>query len=157
MNKIISSKEVFQILVKHLVDMEEEKERLLEKYYPGTTDDREDFETIFDKYFKEIEYYISNTTAHDIEKSECPFVIIGSVVDLVAEEDNELETYQIISPFESKAIPNFEGASYLSPMGRALLLKKKNDKVAIETPMGSFAYIVKSIRIPQEMFTILMD
>lgn len=157
MNEAVSSKEVFEVLVKHLVDIEEEKERLLERYYPETTDDREDFETIFDRYFKEIESYISNTAANDIDKSECPFVIIGSVVELEAEEDNELETYEIVSPFESKINSDFDCASYLSPMGRALLLKKKNDKIDIETPMGKFAYIVKAIKMPQKVFAVLAD
>ena len=153
MNKTGLSKAVFEILVKHLVDIEEEKERLLERYFPGTTYDRQDFETMVDEYFKEIEYFISNTKVNDVDKPECPFIIIGSVVELEAEEDNELETYQIVSPFESKVSSDFDCASYLSPMGRALLLKKKNDKVDIETPMGKFTYVVKNIKIPPEMFT----
>lgn len=155
MNKTRLSKEVFEILVKHLVDIEEEKERLLERYFPETTDDRQNFEAMIDEYFKGIENYISITKVNDIVKSECPFIIIGCVVELESEEDDESETYQIVSPFESKLSSNFDYASYLSPMGRALLLKRKGDKVDIETPMGKFTYIIKNIKIPQEMFEIL--
>ncbi|MBZ4647049.1 MAG: hypothetical protein JG777_2538 [Clostridia bacterium] len=152
---IVLPKSVFEVLVKHLVDIEEEKEQLLERYYPDTTKEREAFEDFINNYIKEVEGYISNAKVTKSTKKTCPFVIIGSVVEIEDLHYNEVEKYQIVSPFESNSNSNADFASYLSPMGKALLLKKVKDKVMVETPMGQFTYIIKSIEIPNEMFSII--
>lgn len=152
MTGIALSRPVFDMLVKHLVDIEEEKEQLLKKYYPDATEEREAFEELINNYIKGIERCIYNAKVTETTKKACPFVIIGSIVEIENLDYNEIEKYQIVSPFESNSDPNVDFASYLSPMGKSLLLKKVKDKVTVETPIGRFAYIIKSIEIPGEMF-----
>ncbi|MGE4284347.1 MAG: GreA/GreB family elongation factor [Clostridia bacterium] len=150
MSKEVVSKQMFEIMVKHLVNIEEEKEQVLGKYYPDITEKRDAYEAVITEYIKKIEGYISNYKVDDAIKSACPCVIIGSIVELEDLQYNEIEKYQIVSPFESKMAFKTETASYLSPMGKALLLKRPNEQVNVETPMGKFAYIIKSIEVPQE-------
>ena len=148
-------KTVFEVLVKHLVDIEEEKEQLLERYYPDITEERDMFRDFIDNYIKQIENYISNAKTTKSAKRSCPFVIIGSIVEIEDLKYNEVERYQIVSPFESNLESGIDAASYLSPVGRALLLKKVKDKVTVETPAGQFTYLIRAIEIPEHYFAII--
>ncbi|NLY44356.1 MAG: GreA/GreB family elongation factor [Clostridiaceae bacterium] len=148
----VLSKAVFEMLVKHLVEIEEEKEQILGKYYPDTTEERELFIDLIDNYIGKIEEFIYKAKVKKDAEEACPFVIIGSTVEIEDMHCNEIERYKIISPFESNSNVNIDLASYLSPMGKALLLKKVNDIVLVETPMGQFTYIVRSIKLPREMY-----
>jgi len=145
---------VFESLVKHLVRIEEKKEQLLDRYYPDITKEREDFIQLIDNYMQEVENYISSARVVEDESISCPFVIIGSVVELENIDSNEIEKYRIVLPFECEISADMDYASFLSPLGRALLLKGIMDKVQIENPMGQFTYIIRSIDIPKEMYCV---
>jgi len=68
-------------------------------------------------------------------------VQIGSTVDL--EGDNGKESYTIVGSAE--ASPGQGRISNESPVGRALLGKKKGDKVTISVPAGDMHYKVVGI------------
>jgi transcription elongation factor GreA len=68
-------------------------------------------------------------------------VQIGSTVEL--EGDNGRESYTIVGSAE--ASPGQGRISNESPVGRALLGKKKGDKVTIHVPAGDMHYKVVSI------------
>ncbi len=68
-------------------------------------------------------------------------VQIGSTVEL--EGDNGKESYTIVGSAE--ASPGQGRISNESPVGRALLGKKKGDKVTISVPAGDMHYKVVSI------------
>ncbi|MCP6726712.1 MAG: transcription elongation factor GreA [Patescibacteria group bacterium] len=68
-------------------------------------------------------------------------VQIGSNVEL--KDGTENITYTIVTALE--ADPMSGKISVESPIGSALLLKKKGDKVKIETPNGSIDYLVVKI------------
>jgi transcription elongation GreA/GreB family factor len=40
-------------------------------------------------------------------------------------------------------------------VGKALLLKEVEDEISIENPMGHCTYIIRSINIPDEMFSYI--
>ncbi|HHV72540.1 MAG TPA: GreA/GreB family elongation factor [Clostridia bacterium] len=151
MAKEVVSKEIFELLEKHLVDIEEEGEQILEKYFPDITAERDSFTKLLTNYIKQLEKYISKYEVSERAENNCPFIIIGSIVEVEDLESKEVEKYQIVSPFENNLEVDFDFASYLSPLGKALLLKKIDDKVEVETPMGKFTYKVKSIEIPAEI------
>jgi transcription elongation factor GreA len=87
----------------------------------------------------------------DNASDECPFVIIGSQIILRDCYTNKTEEMQIVSPFMGEIDLNVNSASYLSPMGRAFLLKKIKDDVKVETPMGIFQYVVEDIKLPPDV------
>lgn len=66
---------------------------------------------------------------------------VGSTVEL---KNGKVVTYQIVGPVEADPL---EGKiSNESPIGAALMGKKVEDKVTIETPKGSVTYAVVSIK-----------
>lgn len=77
-----------------------------------------------------------------VEKSTGNGVIqIGSTVEL--KDGTEKITYTIVTALE--ADPLGGKISVESPIGSALLSKKKGDKVKIETPDGNISYLVVKI------------
>jgi transcription elongation factor GreA len=149
----VLSKKVFEVLVKHLVDTEEKKDQVLEKYYPEITKERKDFQDFVEDYIKKVEQRIYSAKVVENNKEICPFVIIGSIVELENLEDQEIEKYHIVFPFENNSSTKIDFASFLSPVGKALLLKKAEDIITIKNPMGKLTYSIKSIEIPDEMFS----
>lgn len=75
------------------------------------------------------------------ETTSTTHVQIGSTVEL--EGDNGKESYTIVGSAE--ASPGQGRISNESPVGRALLGKKKGDKVTISVPAGDMHYKVVSI------------
>lgn len=152
MSAMVISRNIFELLVRHLIKIEDEKLYVIEKYYPSWTNERHSFQEILDSYIKELETIIySQVTVSEAASDLCPFVIIGSRMVLRDESTNMAEDIQIISPFSGEADLNMDSASYLSPMGRAFLLKKVNDSVKVETPMGILNYRIEAVKLPDDL------
>lgn len=149
------SRKVFEVLLKHLVDMEEKRGQLLDRHYPDLTREREMFENLLNDYMKKIEQSINHAKIIENAEKVCPFIIIGSIVELENLDGSGNETYQIVSPFESSLHSDIDSASFLSPVGKELLLKKEMDKVTIENASGQYTYVIKSINISDEMLSFL--
>ncbi|MDF2521209.1 MAG: hypothetical protein K0R84_1837 [Clostridia bacterium] len=147
MSKIRLTRCTFETLVKHLADIEDERDRILEDYYPSLTKERDSFHQLITGYIKGIEDYIYNADIEEAGSSSCPFVIIGSTVEVEDLTNNEVEMLQIASPFTNKLNINSNCASYLSPLGKALLLRDPGDEVEIEAPAGNIVFRIKSIRL----------
>lgn len=149
MEKETVPKEVFEKLVKHLVNIEDQQEKILNEYYAALTTERASFEFFITDYIQKVEKYLSSCEVSETINEYCPRIIIGSTAVVEDVELKEKEKYQIISPFENNAKSIVETASYLSPMGRALLMKKPHEEVLVETPAGKFPYKILSV----EMFS----
>ena len=70
-------------------------------------------------------------------------VRVGSTVTILDTEYDEEETYRIVGIFEANPSEGF--ISNESPIGRALLGKKKGAKVKVETPGGEAEFKIKAI------------
>ena len=71
-------------------------------------------------------------------------VDVGCLVTVETKSGNQ--SYQIVNSHESD-ITNGK-ISYYSPVGRALIGKKVDDEVQIDTPNGKVTYTIKKIKIP---------
>jgi len=80
--------------------------------------------------------------AEVIEKKETGKVRIGSFVFLNSSEGKE--KFQIVGPEEADILNN--KISFKSPLGEAILNKKKGDVVRINTPDGKKEYKIEEIR-----------
>ena len=89
---------------------------------------------------KEIEEILSNSEVLD-QKSGGDIVQMGSVV--VTETGGETMTFTMTGPQEANSLEGKLSAE--SPIGEALMGKKKGEKVDIETPGGSDKYTIKEI------------
>jgi transcription elongation factor GreA len=77
---------------------------------------------------------------HDIRSD---MVTVGSTVRIVDDRGEEL-TYTIVGSAE--ADPLHDKISNESPVGRALLGKRKGDTVTVMVPVGTIKYTIKGIR-----------
>lgn len=71
-------------------------------------------------------------------------VRLGSVVTIVEEGVDEEETYSIVGAAEAN--PREGKISHESPIGGALLGRRKGDKVRVKTPGGEVIFKIKKIK-----------
>jgi transcription elongation factor GreA len=88
-----------------------------------------------------LESLIKNATLID-EHHTGDHVRIGSTVTVKGEDG--VETFTIVGSAEAR--PSNGRISNESPVGRALLGRKKGDKVLVHVPAGEFAYTIQNIR-----------
>ncbi len=87
-----------------------------------------------------LEALIKNATLFEHHGSD--HVQIGSTVVVDGEEG--VETFSIVGSTEAK--PTDGRISNESPVGRALLGRRKGDKIVVHVPAGDFTYTVTEIR-----------
>ena len=87
-----------------------------------------------------LEALIKNATIID-ENHSTEHVQIGSTVSV--ESGDGSETFTIVGSAEAK--PGEGRISNESPVGRALLGKRKGDKILVRVPAGDFSYKIVSI------------
>ena len=87
-----------------------------------------------------LESMIKNASLID-EHTSTDHVQIGSTVKV--EGDSGPETFMIVGSAEAK--PAAGRISNESPVGRALLGRKKGEKVVVKVPAGDFAYTIVEI------------
>ena len=66
----------------------------------------------------------------------------GSTIQ-IEDADGQLETYHLVGAVESD--PSSGRISIESPVGRALVGKRKGDKVTVSVPSGTLSFTVKSV------------
>lgn len=82
-------------------------------------------------------------TAIIIDERHSDTVGIGSTVQVQKEGESDTKKYKIVGSEEANML---EGkVSNLSPLGQALMNKKKGDTVAFNTPKGKVSYKILSI------------
>ncbi|MGE5678559.1 MAG: GreA/GreB family elongation factor [Pseudomonadota bacterium] len=152
MSVSVVPRRIFESLINHLIKIEDERLNVVDRYYPEWNDGRRSFQELLDSYISRMEKIIYNELKVDDSTSAvCPYVLIGSKLELENIHTALKEEIQIVSPFTG--IIDFEvaSASYLSPMGRAFLLRKVNDTVSVETPMGVMQYRINAIKPPDDI------
>jgi transcription elongation factor GreA len=71
-------------------------------------------------------------------------VRVGSEVTIVEDGNDDDETYKIVGAAEAN--PREGKISNESPIGRALLGRRKGDKVRVQTPAGEVIFKIKRIQ-----------
>ena len=71
-------------------------------------------------------------------------VIFGSTVYLIDLENNKKKTYKIVGKDEADITKNF--IYFRSPIGKALIGKKKNELVTVTTPSGEKNFEIKEVK-----------
>ena len=91
---------------------------------------------------KELEYLLDNATL--IEEGKRNIVEVGATVEIKYDDDDETETYYIVGSTEADPFEN--KISNESPIAKAIMGKKKGDKVEVESPNGNYFVEVVSIK-----------
>ena len=71
-------------------------------------------------------------------------VIFGSTVDLINLENNEKKTYKIVGKDEADMTKNY--IYFRSPIGKALIGKKKKELVTVTTPSGEKNFEIEEVK-----------
>ena len=93
----------------------------------------------------EINDLIARANVIDVTKLEKKDnVIFGSTVHLINLENNEKKTYKIVGKDQADITKNY--IYFRSPIGEALIGKKKKDLVTVITPSGEKNFEIKEVK-----------
>jgi len=145
--KVHLTQESFESLLTHLVKFEEQKDSILDEYFPHLNQERLEAAQLIGKYNEKLAQIIQNIETSDEADSTFPYVIIGSHVVIRDLASQEIFAYTISGPCQDAL--SWDSVSYLSPVGRALLLRKAGDIVTVQTPGGKYEYEILSITYGQ--------
>ncbi|MBE3571720.1 MAG: GreA/GreB family elongation factor [Moorella humiferrea] len=144
MAKSTLNQKTFESLIKHLVEIEEKKNKLVEQYFPEMSKERSEFVKLIENYIQTVDRFL-RSAAKNQTGGQVPFVTIGSEVEVEELDTGQTSAFRIVHPFTSDI--SERDVSYIAPMGKALLLKKVGDEVEVKAPDGVFRYKVKAIRL----------
>ena len=87
-------------------------------------------------------------SAKIIKPKKSDVVSLGSVVIIQKEDEKETHEYYIVGSEEANMLER--KLSHLSPLGEAMMRKKKGDKFSFETPGGKMHYKINSVKYIKE-------
>lgn len=134
------------LLKRHLEWLEQDRLEVSEKLFTHDVVEKMAYEDYMKQYVKTISHQIRK---HEmtLENEDLPCVIISSTVTVVDEEDGERMDFKIVSPRDEIVSGGQLIASYLSPIGKAMLMKTKDERVEVSTPQGVFYYRIERIKL----------
>lgn len=89
-----------------------------------------------------LENIIKNSSIVDQGRSD--IITVGTTVHVQKEGDNKSYIYTIVGSEEADTSQG--KVSNISPLGAALIGKKKGDSVTVQTPKGSSKYLIETIK-----------
>lgn len=141
--QIFLTKETREGLIQHLVNFEENQDEIINEYFPHLNQERMDFIEKTNVYKESIEKILQNIKPAEKNCESFPVVIIGSQVTIRDLSNQETYVYSISDPSQKSF--SLSDVSYISPVGKALFLKKAGDRVKADTPAGTFEYEILNI------------
>ena len=147
MQRDSTKKDLIAFLENHIDRVASVRNHILREYYEGNSDERDSFKSMVDEYAEYIRHLIKEGS-EVLEKEKWPLVLIGSTVKAHNLKYDEIDKLTIVPPFYGDSKKGVDCASCLSPIGRALLLKRIGDEVRVSTPLGNFNLVIKSIKTP---------
>jgi transcription elongation factor GreA len=121
-------------------------ERMRDAFQPGDIEDNPEYEQakeevgLLDGRIYELEEMIGR--AQIIQERHGSIAEPGSTIE-IEDEDGTVETYHLVGAVESD--PSSGRISIESPVGRALVGKRKGDKVTVSAPSGTLSFTVRSV------------
>ena len=125
----------------------EAADRMKEGVQPGDIEDNPEYEqakeevTRLDDRIYELQEMIGR--AQIIKDTHSSVVGPGSTIEVV-DNEGEAETYQLVGAVESD--PSAGRISVDSPVGRALVGRKKGDRVTVSVPSGTLSLTIKQVK-----------
>lgn len=122
-------------------------ERLKEAFQPGDIEDNPEYEQakeevgLLDSRIYELQEMIGR--AQIIRDTHSSVAAPGSTIDVV-DDEGETESYHLVGAVESD--PSTGRISVDSPVGRALVGRKKGDKITVSVPSGTRTLTIKAVK-----------
>lgn len=127
--------------LQQLVYIDENIKELTDLYI-ASTPMQERIKHFFNLYTLEVEEFLKNNKRKSV-LSIFPKVYIGTKVTVWYEDENDVEDYVICFPEQSDPDSGF--ISFLSPVGKQLLLKNIDEKLLLKIPTGDVSVTIKEI------------
>lgn len=123
----------------------------LTNLYLSSTPIQERLKHFFNLYVLEIEDLLKQNQKNAVI-SLFPKVYIGTKVTVKYDDEDDVEDYVICFPEQSDPDKGF--ISFLSPVGRQLLLKELGEKISLKIPTGELEVTVQEISYAGDLFKI---
>ncbi|MGQ8872637.1 GreA/GreB family elongation factor [Paenibacillus sp. TSA_86.1] len=133
-----------EMLVSQLLILGEEKRTFLDAYFDVRSPERVQLDKQLMAYTERVEQLLAGP-----DELLSSVVLIGSQIELEYVDFHTLDRLTIVMPEE--ADPDEGQISFLSPVGRQLLLGNKGEIRAISTPSGSMKIRIASIGWASEL------
>jgi transcription elongation factor GreA len=122
-------------------------ERLKEAFQPGDIEDNPEYEQakeevgMLDSRIYELQEMIGR--AQIIKDTHSSVIGPGSTIEVI-DTEGDAETYHLVGAVESD--PSAGRISVESPVGRALVGRKKGDKITVSVPSGTLTLTIKAVK-----------
>jgi len=100
-----------------------------------------DLQAATEERIRHLESVLASTKI--LKKKKSTDVTLGSKVVIVKQGEKDTHDYTIVGSEETNMMER--KLSYMSPLGEALMGKKKGDEFTFETPNGKQKYVIKSV------------
>lgn len=138
------SRPVFENLLMHLVNIEQDQDNLIDEYFPEQTVERYQFKNMLDNYISKIDYLIRyNIGVGERGDNQLPFVVINSSVDLLDMRTWETLTYRMVTPDNNKEARD---VSIFSALGKALLMQEVGSVVTARALGNRLIYKIQCVK-----------
>ncbi|KQN96298.1 GreA/GreB family elongation factor [Paenibacillus sp. Leaf72] len=143
MNHSIGLSYAQEQLVSQLAVLGVERKRFLDAYFVMPGKERMEMEQFLFLYTEAVQELLSETDVLMEEKLQS-MVLIGSHITIEYPDYEALDSFTIVLP--EQANPDENLISFLSPVGRQLLLARLGESITVATPSGPMRVILASIK-----------
>lgn len=141
MNHSVQAGSFREQLIHQLIVLGEEKHSFLDAYFPKQGVERKQTQLFLAEYVQ----FIENELAA-VETSLSPAVFIGCEVTIDYIDYQTKDTFKIVYPMD--ADPEKNCISFLSPVGKQLLMSRRDEVINVATPAGAMR--VRMLHIQRE-------
>jgi Transcription elongation factor len=142
---IFLTKAAFDSLLSNLLEVEEGIAEVIDKFFSKPSRETEELKQLLNEYVRRLDSVLRNISIIPTAANYFPYVAVGGEIVIRETASGETYCYKLVSPLKNSI--GINQISFLSPMGKALLLKKVNDNFSVEAPGGNCEYKVLSVRI----------
>jgi transcription elongation factor GreA len=142
---IFLTQDAFNSLLANLVELEEGIDEITDVFFREPSKEAENLKRVLNEYIQWLDGTIKRVKVDENADNDFPCAVVGSEVVVEDLGSKEIYSYKLVSPLKNKV--DINEISFLSPMGKAMLLKKVNDQFVVEAPGGNFDYRIKSVTI----------
>lgn len=130
-------------LISQLAFFDDQFAIFLDTYFNDFNRARQEMDSLIRKYIAKLEAILGGDD-ESLAAQLNEVVLLGSSVELKFLEDGISEDYTVVYP--SEADPDHNRISFLSPIGKHLLLANLNDELEIDGPAGAYRVKVEKIK-----------
>ena len=146
----VHSLELSEVLTENIHRINKEKETLFKEYFSENVEESIEFEYLVKWYIETFDNHIKKRSKEKVDKDNFPFVLLWSIVEVQDMDSMEIYKLLICPPYSKNYDNDIDCVSMMSPLGKALLLKKAEQNITVDVPQGTINYKIKRIIIPRQ-------